>query len=63
LSQPLAEWTGRRGYVQRHLPEFFGQRELAVYMCGSPEMVQDVRSQFTAAGFDGHQLIYERYGD
>lgn len=63
LSQPSAGWTGRRGYVQRHLPEFFGQHDLAVYICGAPEMVQDVRSQFTVAGFDGHQLIYERYGD
>jgi len=63
LSQPSGSWTGRRGYVQQHLPEFFPQRELAVYMCGSPQMVEEVRSQFTAAGFDGHQLIYERYGE
>lgn len=63
LSQPSPSWSGRRGYVQQHLPEFFAQRDLAVYICGSPAMVDDVRSQFTAAGFDGHQLIYERYGD
>lgn len=63
LSQPSAQWAGLRGYVQQHLPTFIRQRELAVYMCGSPQMVEEVRSQFTAAGFDGHQLIYERYGD
>lgn len=63
LSQPSARWTGRRGYVQQHLPDFFQQQDLAVYMCGAPQMVDEVRRQFTAAGFDGHQLIYERYGD
>lgn len=61
LSQPAAAWTGLRGYVQEHIPAFFTQRELAVYICGSPAMVSDVRSSFAAAGFDGHQLIYERY--
>lgn len=63
LSQPSSTWTGLRGYVQQHLPTFFPQRDLAVYICGSPEMVAEVRDCFTAAGFDGHQLIYERYGD
>ena len=63
LSQPEGDWPGLRGYVQQHLPAFFDQPDLAVYMCGSPEMVSEVRAQFTSAGFDGHQLIYERYGE
>lgn len=63
LTQPSAAWRGLRGQVQQHLAPFFERRELAVYMCGSPAMVSDVRARFTEAGFDGHQLIYERYGE
>jgi CDP-4-dehydro-6-deoxyglucose reductase, E3 len=50
LSQPSPAWTGRRGYVQAHVPELW--RELAakvapaqadVYICGLQRMVQSVK--------------------
>lgn len=50
LSQPDERWTGRRGYVQLHLPELvaqlsaLGQGEPHVYVCGLEKMVKSVRN-------------------
>lgn len=50
LSQPSDAWTGRRGYVQTHVPELY--RALAeqahpaqadIYICGLQRMVQAVK--------------------
>jgi ferredoxin-NADP reductase len=49
LSRPDERWTGRRGYVQAHVPELFAgladraEGEPHVYVCGLQRMVGAVR--------------------
>lgn len=49
LSQGAPEWTGRRGYVQSHVPELYDglrrleQGEPHIYVCGLERMVSAVR--------------------
>lgn len=48
LSQPSEQWQGWRGRVTEHLPEV---KEVAdYYLCGSLEMVKDVRMLLTSQG-------------
>jgi NAD(P)H-flavin reductase len=62
LSQPSAEWTGRRGYVQAHLVEL---REPLlrsdVYICGSKALVKDVGARLQDLGVPSERLSVEGY--
>ncbi|HQB43008.1 MAG TPA: FAD-dependent oxidoreductase [Polyangiaceae bacterium] len=63
LSQP-SQWSGRRGYVQTHLPELVGrfQGQCDVYICGLSKMVKDVRRILKEElGLTKHQIHSERY--
>jgi CDP-4-dehydro-6-deoxyglucose reductase len=56
-----AAWAGRRGYVQEHLFELLGSRTgVDVYVCGLPQMVQDVRARLMEKGFDPASIFYEK---
>ena len=49
LSRAGAGWTGRRGYVQQAVGEDFDDlSEHAIYLCGSPAMVDDAKQVFLA---------------
>jgi CDP-4-dehydro-6-deoxyglucose reductase len=62
LSRPDPDWTGRTGYVQKHLPDAIGdRRDLDVYICGLKIMVDDVRNILKEMGFDRKQIVYEKY--
>jgi CDP-4-dehydro-6-deoxyglucose reductase, E3 len=67
VTRPDDSWTGRRGRVLEHLDEALDlktpeeQAVLDVYICGLKEMVDDVRANLKARGFDRKQLIYEKY--
>jgi CDP-4-dehydro-6-deoxyglucose reductase, E3 len=74
LSQPAADWAGRRGYVQAHLPELYGEmRSLGasssaeppaphVYVCGLDRMVTVVRDLARhTLGADRKHVHQERY--
>jgi CDP-4-dehydro-6-deoxyglucose reductase len=62
LSRPDVHWRGRSGHVQPHVWEAVGdRRDLDVYLCGLKCMVDDVRTQLKAAGFDRKRIIYEKY--
>lgn len=62
LSRPGAEWTGRAGHVQRHVLEAIGERrDHHLYICGLKAMVDDLRAQLKALGFDRKQVIYEKF--
>jgi CDP-4-dehydro-6-deoxyglucose reductase len=37
------------------------RRDMDVYVCGLKEMVNDVRAQLLALGFERKQVVYERY--
>jgi ferredoxin-NADP reductase len=67
LTRPDANWDGRTGRVQTHLDEAINLRtpeemvNVDVYICGLKEMVDDVRKELKARGFDRKQIIYEKY--
>lgn len=63
LTRPSPSWQGRTGRVQRHIDEALaGRRDVDVYLCGSPEMVEDVRRLLKERGLDRKQIIVEKYG-
>jgi CDP-4-dehydro-6-deoxyglucose reductase len=51
LSQPDSGWSGRQGYVQHAVCEDFADlSEHALYLCGSPAMIDDARRHFLRNG-------------
>ena len=67
LTRPDENWTGLRGRVQEHLDVALDLKSyedistVDVYICGLREMVDDVRRELKARGFDRKQIIYEKY--
>lgn len=62
LSRAEHAWTGRRGYVQLHLPELLNAMPGAeVYLCGLSEMVKECRALLTARGQPPELIIGEAY--
>ena len=67
VTRPDENWQGGTGRVMAHLDEALALRtpdELStvdVYICGLREMVDDVRKELKARGFDRKQIIYEKY--
>jgi CDP-4-dehydro-6-deoxyglucose reductase len=62
LTRPPESWSGRIGRVQPLLMEAVGERrDLAVYVCGLKEMVDDVRGKLKDLGFDRKQIVFEKY--
>jgi NAD(P)H-flavin reductase len=62
LSRPGDQWAGRAGHVQRHVLDAIGdRRDVHVYICGLRLMVDDLRAQLKALGFDRKQIISERF--
>ena len=67
VTRPSQTWSGHVGRVQAHLDEalviksFEDQSTIDVYVCGLKEMVDDVRRELKARGFDRKQIIYEKY--
>ncbi len=68
LSQPGAAWSGRRGYVQAHLPELWsglsasGAELPHAYACGLERMVGSVREMLRKdMGLPRQQVHAERY--
>jgi ferredoxin-NADP reductase len=62
LSRPAAGWSGRTGYVQRHVDDSIeDRRDVDVYVCGMKAMVNDVRGHLTELGFARERLVTEKY--
>jgi ferredoxin-NADP reductase len=62
VTRPAAGWGGATGRVQSLLWDLIGERtDLDVYVCGLKEMVEDVREQLKARGFDRKQIIVEKF--
>jgi CDP-4-dehydro-6-deoxyglucose reductase, E3 len=65
LSQPGPDWTGRKGYVQEHVPELWKSLESPeghIYICGLERMVKTVRELArTGIGLDRKHVHQERY--
>ena len=62
LSRGEAEWKGRRGYVQEHLPEIVGTRtDMHAYVCGLDKMIKANRELLKSLGWDRTSIRYEKY--
>src|SRR5690625_1222466 len=62
LSRPSEQWKGRRGYVQEVLKEdITDASELAFYLCGSPEMISDVRKLLIQQGADPDYIYSDSF--
>ncbi len=63
LSQPSAQWSGRRGYVQTHLRSLIDlEHKPHVYVCGLTRMVSEVRRVLKdELGYDRKLIHSERY--
>lgn len=62
LSRPTAPWAGKRGHVQDHI--FENEQNVAdadYYLCGSKEMITDMRARLTAAGVPDAQVKFELF--
>lgn len=69
LSQPRPSWTGRRGYVQLHVPELYAALKASaspddphIYICGLERMVNVVRELARGELQVSRKLVHtERY--
>lgn len=63
LSRASSDWTGRHGYVQKHLPELIpALGRPHVYVCGLSNMVNAVRAALKETlGYNRKQIHTERY--
>ncbi len=62
LSEPEADWTGRRGFVHDAvLADHASLAELDVYACGPPAMIEAVRRTFPMRGVDPDRLYFESF--
>ncbi len=62
LSRPSEQWEGRRGYVQEALKEDLTDvSELSFYLCGSPEMISDVRKLLIQKGADPDYIYSDSF--
>jgi CDP-4-dehydro-6-deoxyglucose reductase, E3 len=64
LSRGADAWTGRRGWVQTHLPELITTlgTDIDVYVCGLTKMVKEVRRMCREdLGIDRKRVHIERY--
>lgn len=62
VSEPAAEWTGRRGFV--HEAVLADQDSLApfdVYVCGPPAMIEAVRRTFPTRHVDPDRLYFDSF--
>lgn len=62
LSRPHSGWSGRRGYVQHAVCEDFPDlSEHAVYLCGSPGMIDAARRDFLRNGANIDHLYADSF--
>ncbi len=62
LSRHDPGWKGHTGYVQEQIAKYLpAKMGLHAYICGLKKMVDDVRQQLEAMGYDPSALSYEKY--
>lgn len=62
LSQPSPTWTGTTGRVTAHVHALHAEHPAASwYLCGSPDMIKDTRSQLLDLGVPASALHFEVY--
>lgn len=58
---PAAEWAGRTGHVQDHIPKSFTRpQDVVAFMCGLPAMERDVLAALAERGV-GHEQVFRNW--
>lgn len=65
INDKMTEWQNyKKGYVQKQLDEameFLGTNDVSVFICGKPEMVDDVRMILSEKWVDAKNIKFEKY--
>ena len=62
LDQGPQSWTGKTGFVTRHLDQFnFMTTTTTFYLCGNPAMIKAVKQLLTERGFDIKMIKEEAF--
>lgn len=64
VSDPASSWKGFRGRVTDYLrtaPRLLYPRSTDFYICGNPEMVEEVMGLIQAIGADPHSIFHESF--
>ena len=62
LSEPTADWQGRRGWVHEAvLQDFDGLTATDIYASGPPAMIAAVRREFAGRGADPARLFFDSF--
>ena len=62
LSEPDAQWSGKRGYIAEHLDSSeLRDNEADMYVCGPPPMVESIRNWLQEQPHKAIQLYYEKF--
>jgi ferredoxin-NADP reductase len=64
VSRPDASWTGAKGYVGQFMDEIRGTTNPAtslVYLCGVPQMVDEIRTSFQSLGLPIRAIRSEKF--
>ena len=60
LTQPSPEWTGPTGRITQYI-ETLPETDIEAYICGSNQMVTDVKNQLVAKGIPEGQIYHEMF--
>ena len=62
LSEPDAQWSGKRGFIAEHLDSSeLRDSEADMYVCGPPPMVESIRNWLQEQPHKSIQLYYEKF--
>ena len=60
LTQPSPEWTGEIGRITQYI-ETLPETDIEAYICGSNQMVTDVKDKLIAKGVPAEQIYHEMF--
>lgn len=62
LSRPGDDWPGLKGHVDQVVERYLEEEEKPrVYLCGSPEMIEEMKKKLLRGGVKEEEIIYERF--
>lgn len=61
LSQPPERWPVESGYVTEEMKELALDKDWGVYVCGNPQMMEEVKKFAAGQGVPEKQIHYEKF--
>jgi len=63
LSIPDDDWPGNRGHVGDVIKDLnIKWQKVRAYLCGAPEMVEEMEGLLVAKGVDNNNIVHEKFG-